>query len=1198
MATETQRPTLIGFFESFLQEQNIRWMLMAGMAILLSSSLVLVTSQWSDWSAEMKYGVLLAYTAAIYGAGRWAKDRLALVRTGYTLMGLTILLLPATFMIGGWILRQDGDSIDSRSIFAVVALAHLVGASYIAHDVGRRFLLASTPTYSASFLLLSAVSLIRPLLPTDEVTIWMTDLVLWGIMTVGVVKVNRHIFWLTEAHRAPRIVGFVPQALLGLIFIAQVAFSPALIGLHNLGLLVVLTSLTLLATVDTLARVFEQRTGGIARPIPPNIAIPGILSLTLAGMGLSLSAASFINGESSLSLILGLVINGIAWMRVATRYDAQRLMDAGLAALLVAIHLIPTLAPDVTHSLASAVAAALGQPDQLLLAIPIGETLVAMLLTAVYFLISGRSPRMADAVCRWMIVCYALALLLAIPAPLVWPVIGIPVAINSLLLGWQVGRPRFVLTGAIAAYMAAIGGPILFQQSLHLQITDGDIFSLLTLAMTHFGLLWLTTRPQWLHRFPDRANQNIEIGISLATTLLALLSLTLAIDLGCNPWFLLAQGVIIGTLILHTKRKNHHVWGILSILYMQVVVLFAVANSQGWYLPYLLSPEFFERIITTASLIALTTYGIHRVLQMRVGGPLRQTFTNSLSQILPLQQILLLTLGLMILTPTRLLLVGPESVRSLTDLTLLAMTLWGFDLAYQLRRPALSYVSSVAILWVAFLVGSQRGHLDIGLLVTAAVPAILLVTTAIFNRFVRSTTLTSSIARPMHHVALGSTAVLSIALSFLPTEFGTQPILIGLATLFAVTLATRQELKRDASLAVISIVLLLLPIHLSLSYSIDSLTLLLHQLVNQAPLMTLLGTLVACFWQHQHQRRGISHQQRLIALSMLVVGAISAAIAWPALFFLESLSGLDACLVMASSLLLAYRLLEDARIKQDDFRVWSSLGDLGFGLSILAFHGMIPMGSPFAPVILASSSFVFYGIARAAISTKLYSIAAHPLRLLAHLVPLGVPLLIVAQRAMGDYHALASSTGLLIAAGFGFWRGIEGRHRDDLILAAVNANLSLAIIWSRLGWNDPQLYMIPAGVTLLAFVEILRREIPTRWHDPLRYLGSLLILVSPIFRILDGSWLADFTLMLSATIVLFVAMGFRIRALLYTATAFLLGDLVAIVIRGCVDQPQFLWIAGIGLGTAVVLLAAYCERRRDQIIERIQALSAALGEWS
>ena len=66
---------------------------------------------------------------------------------------------------------------------------------------------------------------------------------------------------------------------------------------------------------------------------------------------------------------------------------------------------------------------------------------------------------------------------------------------------------------------------------------------------------------------------------------------------------------------------------------------------------------------------------------------------------------------------------------------------------------------------------------------------------------------------------------------------------------------------------------------------------------------------------------------------------------------------------------------------------------------------------------------------------------------------------------------------------------------------------------------------------------------------------------------------------------------------MYTGTAFLLADLVAIVVRGSVDNPNVLWLAGLALGTAVLALGAACERHREVILQRIRVLAESLRQW-
>jgi hypothetical protein len=158
-------------------------------------------------------------------------------------------------------------------------------------------------------------------------------------------------------------------------------------------------------------------------------------------------------------------------------------------------------------------------------------------------------------------------------------------------------------------------------------------------------------------------------------------------------------------------------------------------------------------------------------------------------------------------------------------------------------------------------------------------------------------------------------------------------------------------------------------------------------------------------------------------------------------------------------------------------------------------------------------------------------------------------------------------------------------------------NIALVLLWRELAWDDPQFFMIPVGISILALVQLLKQEIPEQFHDPLRYLGALVILVSPTFHIVGGSWLHLFSLMLASVGVVLLAIGLRVRALMYTGTAFLVADLVAMVVRGSIDDRNVLWISGLALGAAVIALGAWCERNREVLVERMRYLSEALKQW-
>jgi hypothetical protein len=73
-----ERSSLEKFLDSFLHESSIKWMLVAGAAIVAASSLMLVTNHWSSWNASLKYLTILTYTAATYGVAEFCGKRLGL----------------------------------------------------------------------------------------------------------------------------------------------------------------------------------------------------------------------------------------------------------------------------------------------------------------------------------------------------------------------------------------------------------------------------------------------------------------------------------------------------------------------------------------------------------------------------------------------------------------------------------------------------------------------------------------------------------------------------------------------------------------------------------------------------------------------------------------------------------------------------------------------------------------------------------------------------------------------------------------------------------------------------------------------------------------------------------------------------------------------------------------------------------------
>src|SRR5579863_2589487 len=100
--TPQARSPLVQFLDSFLQERNIRWIRVAGLAILFGSSVMLVTTHWQDAGPLWKYLVFLGYTTLAFVIGRYVCPKLGLDRTANVLLALVAMLLPVTFVAWRW----------------------------------------------------------------------------------------------------------------------------------------------------------------------------------------------------------------------------------------------------------------------------------------------------------------------------------------------------------------------------------------------------------------------------------------------------------------------------------------------------------------------------------------------------------------------------------------------------------------------------------------------------------------------------------------------------------------------------------------------------------------------------------------------------------------------------------------------------------------------------------------------------------------------------------------------------------------------------------------------------------------------------------------------------------------------------------------------------------------------------------------
>ena len=243
--------------------------------------------------------------------------------------------------------------------------------------------------------------------------------------------------------------------------------------------------------------------------------------------------------------------------------------------------------------------------------------------------------------------------------------------------------------------------------------------------------------------------------------------------------------------------------------------------------------------------------------------------------------------------------------------------------------------------------------------------------------------------------------------------------------------------------------------------------------------------------------------------------------------------------------------------------------------------------------------------AKSASNSERYGVYANPLSTMGLISP-GLVATLAVLRHLGfslETEFMAQATAynyiaLLAAATVYFFHGMHTGKRRFGILALGILNIAMILVCNANSFTDLQFYCVPIGFSILAVVELLKRELPITTHDPMRYIGALIILVSPVFGMRDASWPHLLSLMLLSVLVILTAIGLRIRVLMYTGTAFLLADLAGMVIRSTNDNPILLWVGGISMGVSLIALAAVCENHRENLLSKIRVLSAELATWN
>lgn len=1204
MTAPSDRPSpVIRFIDALFQEQNIRWLLALGSSILLCSSIMFVSTHWNTYPPLWKYGVLLGYTAFFHAAGQIGYHRLGLRRTGTGLMAITVLLIPLSFAAFRWF--YPANTLSLEGLLPLTGLFILLaGNVFFAYHASKRifdhFLLRSQPTFLASYLILSCSAAVFPLLP--QFLAPLLAFLTWCVFTVGTIKVNRHAFWLTEEYRKPRIFGFFPILLLGTQFLSlfSIILFPQ-IELAWTGFGVVLTAIPILLAADSLAGVLQTRSQSETPVYSASVMSTLIVGVAVVIGGTALASYGFPGTVAIVpTALLAAGIFGVTAHR--TRHPVFTWLTLIMG--LIAYQTSPVFFKEVTRALLSQAATAIGESRM-----PIAfYGLTYLPLLAATTLVSRRlgqskDPHITQPLCQFSI---GLPLLL-LPLGLTHAKAALPVSLAlGGLMAWQTWLFRMprLQWGVVAAYLSATVGLIAYLTQVAgipdtLQL-DLLVWSIAGGLLTVPGHLWdrlikklSTDLGQQSTPVAQRTSQVILIGaagLSLIHSVLTANSLP-ASSLIC-----------IGFLIFQSFQLQH-AW--VSAIPVLLTYSLTLTQAHNW--------GFTEVQLLFISTLWLVTFSLlTRLLERSPESSVTRTFGTATSTVCTIG--LVLTQAFLILA----LVVNIAPFGLIPELwSTAALTLVGsLELAVRRRSVSLTVMSWVlALLEVSSIASCLLLEIS-DLRWLPVIWTLFSTATAVILRYSvpLSETTDSDIAKLVKTVQRCITVTLAVVivlgLPFFDTSLRIASF-IAITGLFLQRFRTSQTpILRDLLPGLVNVQILSVVVQLCCPTANHLFNLSIDQLGLITIPVSFVAALSAVFWEVVYKpsaprQFSISFGMQLISMIGLFLQLL---IAGHTHVFLTGAAVLVICGILSS---LQFRngfhkvqlhpdgTLSQAGSTQATRHVWFGLGIIGIGFLELVVLGILPGGtltSLFGPLVAS----LFMSIAAtASAGSGRWELFRRPLQQTATVLPSLTVLGGLGQQMFSTqiHWPGLNSLALLLSAGFYFWKGLEEKRNGMVVTSAIILNIALAILWTDLQWSDPQLFLVPVGISILTLVECLRQQIPQKLQNPLRYAGALTILVSPTFEIVSGSWIHLVVLMITSLIVVIVAMGLRVKALMYTGTAFLIADLITILVRGSIDHPNRLWLAGIVIGGAVIGLAAYCERHREQMQQRIRIMAAKLETW-
>ncbi|HCF58720.1 MAG TPA: hypothetical protein DFS52_12100, partial [Myxococcales bacterium] len=240
--------------------------------------------------------------------------------------------------------------------------------------------------------------------------------------------------------------------------------------------------------------------------------------------------------------------------------------------------------------------------------------------------------------------------------------------------------------------------------------------------------------------------------------------------------------------------------------------------------------------------------------------------------------------------------------------------------------------------------------------------------------------------------------------------------------------------------------------------------------------------------------------------------------------------------------------------------------------------------------------FLFLGV-HAAVKRLGLQALSEPARRFALLMPIAGALLLEPEPSLSGALLLFGIAVQLTALS-----AVENRGKVSGVLAAVAFNLALAMLWLRSGIggaHDAQLYVIPAGATLVVLAHLFRQGLGSLWQSRLRAVGVLGIYLSSVYPALTAFGHLSYALWCALLCVVGVAVGIalRVRAYLYLGTAFLVTCVLGNMLRFGLQHHQAGAAFLTALGLLVVGFMIFFSARREELLRKYRKVEALLAEW-